>query len=51
LIVWIATGTAIRKMISSTSMTSTGVVLISDIGLSSPPPPTDIAMGFYPVLA
>jgi hypothetical protein len=44
--VWIATGTAMRKMISSTSITSTsGVVLMSDIGRSSPPPPTDIAIG------
>ena len=35
---WMTTGTVIRKMMSSTSMTSTsGVVLMSDIGVSSPP--------------
>src|SRR5687768_13491451 len=39
-----ATGTAIRKMIRSTSITSTrGVVLISDIGLS-PLVPAEIAI-------
>jgi len=44
------TGTVIRKMISSTSMMSTsGVVLISEIELpsSSPPLPTLIAMSHY----
>src|SRR4051812_49485099 len=42
-----------RKMISMTSMTSTrGVVLMSDIGVSSPSPdsPTCIAMIRLPVL-
>src|SRR5687768_4910588 len=35
------TGTVMRKMMSSTSMTSTsGVVLMSDIGTSSPPSPS-----------
>src|SRR5438270_2336833 len=34
---WTTTGTVMRKMMSSTSMTSTsGVVLMSDIGVSSP---------------
>ena len=38
--VWMTTGTVIRKMMSNTSMTSTsGVVLMSDIGDSSPSPP------------
>src|SRR4051794_29720088 len=47
------TGTVMRKMISMTSMTSTrGVVLMSDIGVSSPSPdsPTCIAMTRLPVL-
>src|SRR4051812_43178404 len=47
------TGTVMRKMISMTSMTSTrGVVLMSDIGVSSPSPdsPTCIAMIRLPVL-
>jgi hypothetical protein len=39
-----ATGTAMMKMISITSITSTrGVVLMSDIGVS-PPPPVEIAI-------
>src|SRR3546814_12665846 len=38
---WITTGTAIRKMMRSTSMTSTsGVVLMSDTGVSVGSPPT-----------
>src|SRR4051812_32755549 len=47
------TGTVMRKMISMTNMTSTrGVVLMSDIGVSSPSPdsPTCIAMIRLPVL-
>jgi hypothetical protein len=44
------TGTVIRKMIRSTSMTSTsGVVLMSDIGVSSPL--SDSWPTFMPILA
>src|SRR5690606_26339568 len=44
-----ATGTAMMKMISITSITSTrGVVLMSDIGVS-PPPPVEIAIVLRPI--
>ena len=47
--VCIATGTAMMKMISITSITSTrGVVLMSDIGVSAPPP-TAIAIACCPI--
>src|SRR3954467_469101 len=50
---WNTTGTVMRKMISMANMTSTrGVVLMSDIGVSSPSPdsPTCIAIIRLPVL-
>src|SRR3546814_2602685 len=51
--VWTTTGIAMRKMMSNTSMTSTkGVVLMSDIGVSSPPSdPTLIAIDQIPNIA
>ena len=48
--VWIATGTAMRKMIRSTNITSTsGVVLMSDMGVSSPPPVEIAIAKSYPL--
>jgi hypothetical protein len=50
--VWTTTGTVMRKMMRSTSMTSTsGVVLMSDIGDSSPPSPGPTLMAMIRFLS
>src|SRR5437763_8748387 len=49
---WTTTGTVMRKMMSSTSMTSTsGVVLMSDIGESSPPSLGPTLMAMFRILS
>ena len=52
-VAWVWIGMVMMNMMSRTSMTSiNGVVFISPIGLSSPPPdPTDIPMIFLRILS